>query len=108
MRKHEVGEIEGDIEEVEDLDTSKDGEDEEEQDDDNDEDMDTTVNTPMKSPSKIYNCVDCTRMFMSAEAHAKHLKEVHRGEGGSVVLKLPGAVEEEEDGAEDQLVIDDS
>ena len=39
--------------------------------------------------SKIYNCFDCNRMFMSAEAHANHLRDVHGGEGGSVLLKLP-------------------
>ena len=77
------------------------------------------------TPTKIYNCVDCTRMFMSAEAHANHLRDVHGGEGGSVVLKLPvdktvdkkvdQSVEDEdiqmdednEDKA-DELVIDDS
>ena len=70
------------------------------------------------SPSKIYNCVDCTRMFMSAEAHANHLRDVHGGEGGSMVLKLPNdksadkkvdkedATEEKAD--DDELVIDDS
>ena len=39
--------------------------------------------------NKIYNCFDCNRMFMSAEAHANHLRDVHGGEGGSVLLKLP-------------------
>ena len=66
------------------------------------------------APSKIYNCVDCTRMFMSAEAHANHLREVHGGEGGSMVLKLPTEKKAEkddattEDKADDELVIDDS
>lgn len=70
--------------------------------------MDTARPT-VKGPSKIYNCVDCTRMFMSAEAHANHLRDMHGGEGGSVVLKLPkSAAAEEEEEAEDQLVIDDS
>jgi len=107
VRKHEVGEIEGQVEEDADLDTSKDGEDEDEKDEDDDEAMDTT-SSPVRGPSKIYNCVDCTRMFMSADAHANHLREVHGGEGGSVVLKLPGGEGEEEDRPEDQLVIDDS
>jgi len=107
VRKHEIGEIEGQVEEDGDLDTSKDGEDEEEKEEDDEEAMDTS--TPVKGPSKIYNCVDCTRMFMSADAHANHLRDVHGGEGGSVVLKLPGGEdEEEEDPGEDQLVIDDS
>merc|ERR1719220_49626 len=104
VRKHEVGEIEGQPEDEGELDTSKDGEDDEEE-----EDMDTS--TPIKGPSKIYNCVDCTRMFMSAEAHANHLRDVHGGEGGSVVLKLPvdkslESREEYEETADDELVID--
>ena len=97
MRKHDTGDVAEQVEEEGELDTSKDGEDEEE-----DEDTSNTAVT------KIYNCVDCTRMFMSAEAHANHLREVHGGEGGSVVLKLPGNPEEDEDVSEDQLVIDDS
>merc|ERR1711971_1457033 len=88
VRKHDTGDVAEDEEEDE-------------------EGMDTS-NTAVKGPSKIYNCVDCTRMFMSAEAHANHLREVHGGEGGSVVLKLPGNPEEDEDVPEDQLVIDDS
>ena len=103
VRKHDTGDVEEQVEEEGELDTSKDGEDEEE----DEEGMDTS-NTAVKGPSKIYNCVDCTRMFMSAEAHANHLREVHGGEGGSVVLKLPGNPEEDEDVPEDQLVIDDS
>merc|ERR1711994_1044743 len=85
VRKHDTSDVVESVEEPEDLDTSKDGEDEEEE----DEAMDTSTSAG-KVPSKIYNCVDCTRMFMSAEAHANHLREVHGGEGGSVVLKLPG------------------
>ena len=100
VRKHDTGDEQ--VEEEGELDTSKDGEDEEEE----EEGMDTS--DTVKGPSKIYNCVDCTRMFMSAEAHANHLREVHGGEGGSVVLKLPGNLEEDEDVPEDQLVIDDS
>ena len=103
MRKHDTGDVAEQVEEEGELDTSKDGEDEEE----DEEGMDTS-DPAVKGPSKIYNCVDCTRMFMSAEAHANHLREVHGGEGGSVVLKLPGNPEEDEDVPEDQLVIDDS
>merc|ERR1719318_863612 len=72
-----------------DLDTSKDDEDEKDIDDDDSMDVQESSPSP-KAPNKIYNCVDCTRMFMSAEAHANHLRDVHGGEGGSVVLKLPG------------------
>ena len=97
MRKHDTGDVAEQVEEEGELDTSKDGEDEEEDED-----------TSNPAVTKIYNCVDCTRMFMSAEAHANHLREVHGGEGGSVVLKLPGNPEEDEDVPEDQLVIDDS
>merc|ERR1712228_202644 len=108
VRKHDTGDVAEQVEEEGELDTSKDGEDEEE-----DEDTSNTAVT------KIYNCVDCTRMFMSAEAHANHLREVHGGEGGSVVLKLPGdkiiekKMEKEElkddnDDNADELVIDDS
>ena len=43
-------------------------------------------------------------MFMSAEAHANHLREVHGGEGGSVVLKLPGNLDEDEDVPENPCV----
>ena len=50
---------------------------------------------------------------MSSEAHANHLRDVHGGEGGSVVLKLPidkslENREEYEETADDELVIDDS
>jgi hypothetical protein len=105
VRKHNAGETEGHEDEG-DLDTSRDGEDEDERDEEEDS-MDTS-DGPVKGPSKIYNCVDCTRMFMSAEAHSNHLRDMHGGEGGSLVLKLPGAVVEDEDGGEDNLVIDDS
>ena len=68
--------------------------------------------------SKIYNCFDCNRMFMSAEAHANHLRDVHGGEGGSVLLKLPrdkvngNDIEQESDEEvdkpdNDELVIDE-
>merc|ERR1711902_50692 len=113
LRKHETGELTGEVtqedEENEegDLDTSKDDEDEKDIDDEDSMDVQES-NTSPKAPNKIYNCVDCTRMFMSAEAHANHLRDVHGGEGGSVVLKLPGNQEEDEDVPEDQLVIDDS
>ena len=141
LKKHESGELTGEVtpEDNEDnddneLDTSKDEEDDEliieddaveiedieNEEDDNEEDA-----AAKPTPTKIYNCVDCTRMFMSAEAHANHLRDVHGGEGGSVVLKLPvdktvdkkvdQSVEDEdiqmdednEDKA-DELVIDDS
>ena len=109
------GEWEGETEEI-DLDTSK-----EEEDDEmiiDDEGMEE-VEEPeaKKTPSKIYNCFDCNRMFMSAEAHANHIRDIHGGEGGSVVLKLPldktieNMGEERDDyeeKAEDELVIDDS
>merc|ERR1712224_848013 len=106
LKKHESGELTGEVtpEDNEDnddneLDTSKDDEDDEliieddaveiedieNEDDDNEEDAAAAKPTP----TKIYNCVDCTRMFMSVEAHANHLRDVHGGEGGSVVLKLP-------------------
>merc|ERR1719419_925973 len=64
VRKHDTSDVVEPVEEPEDLDTSKDGEDEEE----DEEAMDTSTSAG-KVPSKIYNCVDCTRMFMSAEAH---------------------------------------
>merc|ERR1719220_292417 len=94
LRKHETGELTGDViqedEENEDgdLDTSKDDEDEKDIDDEDSMDVQESNPSP-KAPNKIYNCVDCTRMFMSAEAHANHLRDVHGGEGGSEVLKLP-------------------
>merc|ERR1712130_921085 len=96
LKKHESGELSGELAPEEDeneLDTSKDEEDDELiiEDDvviENDDEM-TDNETSSSAPSKIYNCVDCTRMFMSAEAHANHLRDVHGGEGGSVVLKLP-------------------
>merc|ERR1719334_177839 len=126
LRKHESGELTGDLvqedEENEDgdLDTSKDDEDEKDVDEEESNDVPETV--AAKAPNKIYNCVDCTRMFMSAEAHANHLREVHGGEGGSVVLKLPGdklndnkksesdeqMEENDEENMDDDLVIDDS
>lgn len=125
LRKHDAGELPGDVkrdgETEDDLDTSRDGEDEDERDDNDEGSNDATSNEPMetdnatplsKLPSKIYNCVDCTRMFMSAEAHANHLREMHGGEGGSVILKLPGDRTEEKDDNDDtmgdELVIDDS
>ena len=83
--------------------------------------MDVQESNPSsKAPSKIYNCVDCTRMFMSAEAHANHLRDVHGGEGGSEVLKLPrdkmaeknvendDNKEDNDENVDDELVIDDS
>ena len=86
----------------------------------NDEEM-TDNETSSSAPSKIYNCVDCTRMFMSAEAHANHLRDVHGGEGGSVVLKLPSDktkekkmenskddIDEDDKVDDDELVIDDT
>merc|ERR1711887_249051 len=121
---HENGELTGEIiqEDEEDgdgeLDTSKDDDDENVDDEDSNDVQENDTN--LKAPSKIYNCVDCTRMFMSAEAHANHLRDVHGGEGGSVVLKLPRdkmaekQVENEEDkddndeNADDELVIDES
>merc|ERR1719167_1069925 len=127
LRKHEIGELTGEVTQEDeenddgDLDTSKDEEDEK---DTENEDSNSAVETSpsSKAPSKIYNCVDCTRMFMSAEAHANHLREVHGGEGGSVVLKLPGdklndnkksesdeqMEENDEENMDDDLVIDDS
>ena len=125
LRKHENGELTGEVsqddEENEDgdLDTSKDDEDEKDIDDEDSMDVQESNPSP-KAPNKIYNCVDCTRKFMSAEAHANHLREVHGGEGGSVVLKLPGdkvaekKVDKDEnkddndENADDELVIDDS
>ena len=96
--------------------------DEDEKDIDDDDSMDVQESNPSpKAPNKIYNCVDCTRMFMSAEAHANHLRDVHGGEGGSVVLKLPGDKmgekkadkdenkdDNDENADDDELVIDDS
>ena len=128
MKKHENGELTGEVTPEEDdneLDTSKDEEDDELiiEDDAVTEEYEPepmAVKTS-STPNKIYNCVDCTRMFMSAEAHANHLRDVHGGEGGSVVLKLPkdkivdknteNETEEMEDDKnedDDELVIDDS
>ena len=76
------------VEEENDLDTSKDEEDEDVNDEEDSSEATSLANLKI-APSKIYNCVDCTRMFMSAEAHANHLRDVHGGEGGSLVLKLP-------------------
>merc|ERR1712241_785145 len=115
VRKHDTGDTVEQVEEEGELDTSKDGEDEEE----DEEGMDTS-DPAVKGPSKIYNCVDCTRMFMSAEAHANHLRDVHGGEGGSEVLKLPrdkmaeknvendDNKEDNDENVDDELVIDDS
>jgi len=126
LRKHENGELTGEVsqddEDIEDgdLDTSKDDEDEKDIDDEDSMDVQESNPSP-KAPNKIYNCVDCTRMFMSAEAHANHLRDVHGGEGGSVVLKLPGDKmaekkadkdenkdDNDENADDDELVIDDS
>ena len=121
MRKHENGELTGEVSQEDeengdgDLDTSKDDEDEKDIDDEDSNDVQENEPNP-NTPNKIYNCVDCTRMFMSAEAHANHLRDVHGGEGGSVVLKLPGdklaekkiEKDDNDDKADDELVIDDS
>ena len=113
-----------DIEDDEDkdLDTSKDDEDQELVIDDEPVTEEAGEIDPENSKSrinKIYNCFECNRMFMSAEAHANHLKDVHGGEGGSVLLKLPkdkvnGTIDigqesdEEEDRPDnDELVIDE-
>ena len=106
------------------LDTSKDEEDDEliiEDDVVIENDDETDNETSSSVPNKIYNCFDCNRMFMSAEAHANHLRDVHGGEGGSVVLKLPSdktkekkmennidETEEEDKVDDDELVIDDT
>ena len=74
------------------LDTSKDDEDQELIIDDEPVTEEAAEIDPEISKSrisKIYNCFDCNRMFMSAEAHANHLRDIHGGEGGSVLLKLP-------------------
>ena len=120
VKKHETRELTGDDNE---LDTSKDEDDDEliiEDEAVTEEAESPEIDTKkISTPNKIYNCVDCTRMFMSAEAHANHLRDVHGGEGGSVVLKLPKekTIEkkvdyeedmEEEDKADDELVIDDT
>ena len=110
-----TGEVSQDDEENEDgdLDTSKDDEDEKDIDDEDSMDVQESNPSP-KAPNKIYNCVDCTRMFMSAEAHANHLREVHGGEGGSddKVPEKKVDKDENKDGndekADDELVIDDS
>jgi len=121
LRKHENGELTGEVcqddEEngEEELDTSKDDEDEKDMDDDDSNDVQENETNP-STPNKIYNCVDCTRMFMSADAHANHLRDVHGGEGGSIVLKLPSDKlsekqtdkDDNDDIADDELVIDDS
>merc|ERR1712130_638825 len=102
LKKHESGELSGELAPEEDeneLDTSKDEE--------NDDEM-TDNETSSSAPSKIYNCVDCTRMFMSAEAHANHLRDVHGGEGGSVVLKLPSDKTKEKKMENSKDDIDDS
>merc|ERR1712013_100192 len=114
LRKHETGELTGEVTQ----------EDEDEKDIDDEDSMDVQEsNTSPKAPNKIYNCVDCTRMFMSAEAHANHLRDVHGGEGGSEVLKLPRDKmaekqaendeskednDENDENVDDELVIDDS
>ena len=126
VKKHETGELTGDVAPEEDdneLDTSKDEDDDEliiEDEAVTEEAESPEIDTKkISTPNKIYNCVDCTRMFMSAEAHANHLRDVHGGEGGSIVLKLPKekTIEkkvdyeedmEEEDKADDELVIDDT
>ena len=128
MKQHESGELTGEVapeddnedgeDEDNELDTSRDDDDGElviEDDAVEIEDVEENEDSDDKenAPSKIYNCVDCTRMFMSAEAHANHLREVHGGEGGSVVLKLPTDKKADkddatEDKADDELVIDDS
>jgi hypothetical protein len=95
-REHENGELSGktDVEDGEDkeLDTSKDDDDQELIIDDEPVTEEAGEIDPDHSKSrinKIYNCFECNRMFMSAEAHANHLRDVHGGEGGSVLLKLP-------------------
>ena len=95
------------------LDTSKDDEDDELIIEDEGMEEVEEPETKKSCPNKIYNCFDCNRMFMSSEAHANHLRDVHGGEGGSVVLKLPVDKsledrEEYEEKADDELVIDDS
>ena len=112
------GNVASNVEEVEyeednNLDTSKDDEDDELIIEDEGMEEVEEPETKKSCPNKIYNCFDCNRMFMSAEAHANHLRDVHGGEGGSVVLKLPVDKslenrEEYEEKADDELVIDDS
>ena len=106
-------EEEEEYEEDNNLDTSKDDEDDELIIEDEGMEEVEEPETKKSCPNKIYNCFDCNRMFMSAEAHANHLRDVHGGEGGSVVLKLPVDKslenrEEYEEKADDELVIDDS
>ena len=107
------GEADQEEEEDNNLDTSKDDEDDELIIEDEGMEEVEEPETKKSCPNKIYNCFDCNRMFMSSEAHANHLRDVHGGEGGSVVLKLPVDKslenrEEYEEKADDELVIDDS
>ena len=106
-------EEEGEEDDDNNLDTSKDDEDDELIIEDEGMEEVEEPETKKSVPNKIYNCFDCNRMFMSSEAHAKHICDVHGGEGGSVVLKLPvdkslDNKEEYEEKADDELVIDDS
>ena len=126
LKKHENGELSGKIDIEDENDFDKDDEDnmliiDDEPVTEEAEDIEvdnSRVNGSSVTLDKIYNCFDCNRMFMSAEAQANHLRDVHGGEGGSVLLKLPrdkinendieqDPDEEFEKPEYDELVIDD-
>lgn len=126
LKKHENGELSGKIDIEDENDLDKDDEDhmliiDDEPVTEEAEDIEvdnSRVNGSSVTLDKIYNCFDCNRMFMSAEAQANHLRDVHGGEGGSVLLKLPrdkinendieqDPDEEFEKPEYDELVIDD-
>ena len=126
LKKHESGELSGKIDIEDENDLDKDDEDhmliiDDEPVTEEAEDIEvdnSRVNGSSVTLDKIYNCFDCNRMFMSAEAQANHLRDVHGGEGGSVLLKLPrdkineNDIEQEPDEEfekpeYDELVIDD-
>ena len=126
LKKHENGELSGKIDIEDENDLDKDDEDhmliiDDEPVTEEAEDIEvdnSRVNGSSVTLDKIYNCFDCNRMFMSAEAQANHLRDVHGGEGGSVLLKLPrdkineNDIEQEPDEEfekpeYDELVIDD-
>ena len=92
LKKHENGELSGKIDIEDENDLDKDDEDhmliiDDEPVTEEAEDIEvdnSRVNGSSVTLDKIYNCFDCNRMFMSAEAQANHLRDVHGGEGGSV------------------------
>ena len=59
-----------------------------------------------KMPEKCFNCVPCNRIFMSAEAHLAHKRDVH-GEDDQL-LQDEDKKNEKIEQSDSELVIDDT